>query len=53
MRVAAAIAMSGGYTYRAQKNSVQIMRSEGETFTGSHDIPLYPGDVIEVYERFF
>ena len=53
MRAASAIAMAGGYTYRALKNSVQVTRSEGEKVTGAHDTLLYPGDVIEIDERFF
>lgn len=53
MRAASAIAMAGGYTYRARQNSVQVMRVQGETITAVHETLIYPGDVIEVDERFF
>jgi polysaccharide export outer membrane protein len=53
MRAAAAIAMAGGYTYRALQDSVQVMRSDGDKIAGSHDTLLFPGDVIEIDERFF
>ena len=53
MRAAAAIAMAGGYTYRAKQKSVQVMRVQGETITAVHETLIYPGDVIEVSERFF
>lgn len=53
MRAAAAIAMAGGYTYRARQNVLEVTRGNGEKVTGAHDTLVYPGDVIEVDERLF
>lgn len=53
MRAAMAIAVAGGYTYRAKENEFVLTRSDGKQFLGSHDTPILPGDVIEVDERFF
>jgi len=53
MRVAAAIAMAGGYTYRARREVVMIMRVNGDRGTAGHDTLVYPGDLIEVAERIF
>jgi polysaccharide export outer membrane protein len=53
MRAASAIALAGGYTYRALQNSVRVTRSEGDSITGVHETLLYPGDIIEIDERFF
>ncbi len=51
-----AVALAGGYTYRAKESDVYIRRmgSEAETsmrVTGQ--IKIYPGDVVRVPERFF
>ena len=48
-----AIAMAGGYTYRAKKNELVITREDGRKVAGNHDTPVFSGDVIEVLERFF
>ena len=53
MRATTAIAMAGGYTYRAEKDNLEIMRAMGKKVTGTHDILVYPGDIIEIGERFF
>lgn len=53
MRATTAIAMAGGYTYRARQDSLKIMRAIGKKVTGTHDILVYPGDVIEIDERLF
>jgi polysaccharide biosynthesis/export protein len=50
-----AIAMAGGYTYRAQQNYLYIGR-EGEPDVAVKtpaDLPILPGDNIRVPERFF
>jgi protein involved in polysaccharide export with SLBB domain len=51
-----AVALAGGYTYRAKESDVYIRRmgSDAETsmpVTGQ--IKIYPGDVVRIPERFF
>lgn len=54
MRVVNAIALAGGYTYRARSSRLQITRAEsGQVGPAGHDTTVLPGDVIEVPERFF
>ena len=56
MTVVNAIALSGGYTYRARENKVLITRagdSEKKQQPADHKTPVLPGDVIEVPERFW
>lgn len=56
MTVVNAIALSGGYTYRAREDRVLIIRAEDPERTkqsGSLDTSVSPGDIIEVPERFF
>ncbi len=50
-----AIALAGGYTYRANENSVRIKRggSNSDGVIVSDTTTVLPGDVIEVPERFF
>jgi len=59
MTTQAAVAMAGGYTYRAITHASGVVRTEG-TPTGKpvqgQVLPsslLEPGDVITVYERYF
>ena len=56
MTVVNAIALAGGYTYRANKDEVQIVRATDQAKkpvpAQRSDIVL-PGDVLEVKERFF
>jgi protein involved in polysaccharide export with SLBB domain len=56
LNVLTALAIAGGPTYRASKNTVQIQR-RGETSMRSYPIsssvPVLPGDVIRVPERYF
>jgi polysaccharide export outer membrane protein len=56
LTVTAAVALAGGYTYRARKNRIVIIR-EGtenqEKIPADSNTPVLPGDVIEVPERFF
>ena len=54
--VHSAVAVAGGYTYRAKKTFVLLTRSTGgkkERREVQPDTPILPGDVIEVPERFF
>jgi protein involved in polysaccharide export with SLBB domain len=56
LNVLTALAIAGGPTYRASRNSVQIQR-RGETsmrnYPISASVPILPGDVIRVPERYF
>ena len=52
----ASVARAGGYTYRAKKNKVTIIRAsdpEHQKNPVDDNSPVMPGDVIEVPERFF
>ena len=56
MTVLSAIALGGGFTYRAIDDYVAIVRSsEGKTIQGraSPEASLRPGDVLKVFERRF
>jgi polysaccharide export outer membrane protein len=56
MTVINAVALAGGFTYRARKGRITIVReSEAmpEEIAAGADTPVMPGDVIEVPERFF
>src|SRR5215831_12768975 len=56
LNVLTALAIAGGPTYRASKNTVQIQR-RGETsmreYPVSTSVPILPGDVVKVPERYF
>jgi polysaccharide export outer membrane protein len=53
MRGAVAIATAGGYTYRAKENRLLITGEDGKKLIGDHDTPIFPGDTIEIEERYF
>jgi protein involved in polysaccharide export with SLBB domain len=56
MTVVNAIALAGGFTYRANKDEVQILRaadSAHKPATANRNDTVLPGDVIEVKERLF
>ena len=56
MTVINAVALAGGYTYRAKENTVIIVRAgdaKRKPLPADHDTVVLPGDVIEVPERFF
>ncbi len=56
LTVLTAIAIAGGYTYRAHKRKIKVVRATdpaaGEIPT-TEITPIYPGDVIKVPERRF
>jgi len=56
LNVVTAIAIAGGPTYRASRSTVKIQR-RGETtmreYPISASVPVLPGDVISVPERYF
>lgn len=56
LNVMSAVAVAGGYTYRASKSRVNIQRAGEKAFTEydlSPNIPIFPGDLISVPERYF
>jgi polysaccharide export outer membrane protein len=56
MTIQHAVAVSGGFTPRADKNNVDLTRViDGAPVTGTVPIssPLQPGDTITIRERFF
>lgn len=57
MTVVNAVAMAGGYTYRARKNRFEIRRAQSKQRADKEDAnemtAVWPGDVIRVLERFF
>ncbi len=55
MRVINAVAMAGGFTYRAVEDDLLITRAKGngKQETARQETPVFPGDVVEVPERFF
>lgn len=55
MTVLNAVAVAGGYTYRADQNEVYITRGEGDEveYPASQAVKVLPGDVVRVPERFF
>lgn len=56
MTVINAVAVAGGFTYRARTKKLVIVRGKGpdrRRMKASQDTVVYPGDVIEVAERFF
>ena len=50
-----AVAMAGGYTYRARQNSAEIARSNPEMKIrdADHSTLILPGDIINIRQRFF
>ncbi len=56
LNVLGAIAVAGGYTYRANSNDVYIRRAGGakeEVMPVNGATRIFPGDVVRVAERFF
>lgn len=56
MKAVNAIALGGGYTYRARENNIYITRAKDpkrQKQKASHETIVMPGDVIEVPERYF
>ena len=56
MKAINAIALAGGYTYRARENRLSLTRAndpERKKQSANHDTVVLPGDIIEVPERFF
>jgi protein involved in polysaccharide export with SLBB domain len=55
MTVINAVALAGGFTYRADQDDIVISRggSSGPEIQAAPDTAVLPGDIIEVQERFF
>ena len=55
MTVIKAVAIAGGFTYRAKTNRFIIDRTapKGGAMTATAETPLLPGDVVTVQERYF
>ena len=55
MSVINAVALAGGFTYRAKEDAVEIQRggSGAPSVVVTADTPILPGDIIRVPERFF
>jgi polysaccharide biosynthesis/export protein VpsN len=55
MTVINAVALAGGFTYRADQDDIIISRggSTGPKLQARPDTQVLPGDVVEVTERFF
>lgn len=56
MSVLTAVAMAGGYTYRARESRVVITRAndpQRHEASAGPDTPVLPGDIIRVPERLF
>ena len=56
LNVLTALAIAGGPTYRASRSTVQIQRrgeSSMREYPISASVPILPGDVIKVPERYF
>jgi len=55
MTVLNAVAVAGGFTYRANTDSVFITRGDGAEvqYQASQQVKVLPGDVVRVPERFF
>jgi protein involved in polysaccharide export with SLBB domain len=55
MRVVNAVAVAGGFTYRADEDDLRITRArgDGKQEEATKGTLVMPGDVIEVTERFF
>jgi len=56
MTVLTAVAVAGGFTYRAQTGFASILRNDGEhPLEGrvNRDTTVRPGDVITIFDRYF
>jgi protein involved in polysaccharide export with SLBB domain len=57
MTVLNAVAIGGGYTYRARETNFIVRRPSGDgrvtQLAATADTPLLPGDIVTVRERYF
>ncbi len=56
MNIVTAVALAGGYTYRASDDDVHVRRNgsqKEEELPANERTIIYPGDIIRISERFF
>jgi polysaccharide export outer membrane protein len=55
MTVLNAVALAGGFTFRAKENGITVQRggSNAPEVVVTPDTPILPGDIVRVPERFF
>jgi len=53
MNTVQAIAIAGGYTYRAYKEKFVVTRENGRKVVADSGTPIFAGDTVEVYERYY
>lgn len=56
MNIMSAVAIAGGYTYRASTSKVFVRRANESierAYQASASIQIYPGDIVRVPERYF
>jgi polysaccharide export outer membrane protein len=54
LTVAQAVAIAGGYTYRASRSRITVQRvGAPKEEPATEDTPVYPGDIVRVPERYF
>ena len=54
LTIAQAVAIAGGYTYRASRSRITIQRvGAPKEEPATEDTPVFPGDIVRVPERFF
>ena len=56
LNVISAVAVAGGYSYRANTGTIYIRRAEEpseKAYESSNAVLVYPGDIVRVPERFF
>ncbi len=53
LTVLGAVAVAGGYTYRADEDDIQVTRGGGEPEVMPAEAVVRPGDVIRVRQRLF
>jgi len=53
LNVAQAVAIAGGYTYRASRTRITVQHLGGKEESATEDTAVQPGDVVRVPERFF
>ena len=53
MNSAQAIAIAGGYTFRAFKEKFAVTREDGRKVVADTSTPIFAGDTLEIYERYF
>ncbi|NKD55471.1 polysaccharide export protein [Haematospirillum sp. 15-248] len=53
LSVMGAVALGGGFTYRADEDDISIRRDDAKIRRVSLTVPVQPGDIIHVHQRFF